>query len=273
MRDFNEMYCDPKAEELCMEERRDGEARIKELRKQLTDAQAVVTKQLSNETTANTYKQQTLELQHKVANLDDTIKRLQAERERDVVNTARLDDELEDWKSRFEAKCNEFDVQVGRFLALKKSFNKVHAENERLQANQRTLALRCGVGEARTGTLRKGPNSTWPTNKGSNGSAMLATLLVPATARAGAAETIRIIDLTEQFLAGSGGGAGGGGGGVAGYTGSGNGASKSPRGSVSEQLVATLPRVMQQRRKQSEDASAAASGEALPAMSTHKLQK
>jgi len=217
-----------KAEELLMEAKRDGEAEIRTLRDQLATLS-------STSATDIDFKAQALE--HKVARLGEKIERMKAEKDRDSETAARMESQLVDWKVRFDDKCVELDAHVQRFVSLKKSFNGLLAENERLQAKI------VSSGQSGGGGNYKGPNSTWPTNNNNNVSSLFLSPRTSIGESRGGVETVSIVDLNEQYNSSYR---------AQGPTFTGGARVKTVRGV--ESFPATVPRVL--RRKQSCDMSA-----------------
>ncbi len=116
-----------------------------------------------------------LELLHKLRQLEEDLSRLNRDKDSAVDNNGRLKQEIADLKSALKVKSHELDGQYKRFLSLKKSFNDLADENEKLKIQLR------GRGK---GSIA---NSTWPS----------------VSSSANKVETVHVIDLPSGFKPGS----------------------------------------------------------------------
>ena len=183
-----------KAEEQFAELRRDGELEAKRLLDAIAEKEAELKLMESHIMNNNHHllhrsspvdmhreavdsRERSLEALHKIVRLEDDVARLEADRERAATGAARLEQETAKWKGCFQEKCREFEVQVGRFQALKKSFNDLATENEKLKSQARLLHTR-DIGSA---------NQTWPATAAASSSSHIV-------------DTVKVLDLPDTRM-------------------------------------------------------------------------
>ena len=93
-----------------------------------------------------------LELLHKIARLEEEISKLRLEQEREKKGSRRHKDEIEAARTKMREQFSELESQQKRFLSLKKNFNDLRDENEKLRL------------QLRNGRRSVNPNNTWPKN-------------------------------------------------------------------------------------------------------------
>lgn len=158
-----------KADEMFMELKRDSDVEIRKLKALLSAKESelarVVTSAAQKEKSIrNSLKEpglanksmranmeDHLELLHKITRLEEEIVRLKTENEKERMSGKKNKDEADGLKTKLKEHGTELDSQYKRFLSLKKNFNDLRDENEKLK-----LQLR--------GRRNINPNNTWPKN-------------------------------------------------------------------------------------------------------------
>lgn len=83
---------------------------------------------------------ETVELAARVNQLEGTLHRLQREKVKVDEVAARLEKDVEVWKTKHASSCRDLELQMGRFQALKKCYADLQEENQKLaKSTQRVL--------------------------------------------------------------------------------------------------------------------------------------
>ena len=91
-----------------------------------------------------------LELRHKISHLQEEMRKLEVDNEREKTGSRRHKDELEAAKVKMKEQFSELESQQKRFLTLKKNFKDLKDENDKLRL------------QLRNGRRGMNPNNTWP---------------------------------------------------------------------------------------------------------------
>ena len=156
-----------KSDELFMELKRDSDIEIRRLKDLLATKEKEVARVISNasqkeKSLRNSMKEpglankslrsnmeDHLELLHKISRLEEEVSKLKDDNEKGKEVNKKTKDESDMLKTKLKEHNTELDSQYKRFLSLKKNFNDLRDENEKLK-----LQLR--------GRRNLNPNSTWP---------------------------------------------------------------------------------------------------------------
>ena len=127
------------------------------------------------------------ELMHSISRLQDDLKKLTREKDSLADHNGRLHQNIADLKSAFREKNQELESQQKRFLSLKKSFNDLSDENEKLKIQMRARGASSQLHPTREQIANVLANSTWPGN--------------PAGKAHSEVESVSYIDLPKGSLA------------------------------------------------------------------------
>ena len=167
-----------KVEEMYTEMKRDADHEMRNIRQELKAANqkkaAPVPEKRGTQKTRS-LDANAMELLRKVSSLQDQLTKLQMEKATGQEVNRKLDKELSDYKVMYKDKTRELDAQYKRFLSLKKSFNDLTDEHEKLK----TVFRGRGIPNNTSGS----GNSTWPSNKVRLGGSEI--------------ETVRLVDISK----------------------------------------------------------------------------
>ena len=151
-----------KSEELYMELKRDTEKETRILRDQVETKEKEVIhlrgmnmKGQKHDKTSKYLADDHLELLHKISRLEEEIARMKIDKERVADSNKRQKDEVDGMRKKLKEQSTELENRFSQFLVLKKSFNDLNSENEKIKSQLRTR---------RSTQQLTVNNNTWPKN-------------------------------------------------------------------------------------------------------------
>ena len=190
-----------KSDELYMELKRDSDVELRRLK----DALAAKEKEIARVVTSASQKEKAirnsvkepsiankslranmedhLELLHKIARLEEENSKLKSDNDKEKVTSKKNKDEAEMLRGKLKEHSTELDSQYKRFLSLKKNFNDLRDEHEKLKLQLRSRRS-------------LNPNNTWPKNTTTTAAAAAAASDV---SRPADSEAVSYFDIPTRF--------------------------------------------------------------------------